>query len=145
MKTAEIETAVAADLAALESEAGIAPAAGMADSEGAEALPAPGATEAEIAEASQVLQVLAQTGFGLLAPNWKVQAAECKALGDAWAPVLLKYFPNLNVSVEAMAIVTTALVIAPRLGIPRTAEPAKPAAPQNPGENEPVNKAPQIG
>lgn len=59
----------------------------------------------------------------ILAPNWQIQRAELEALGNAWAPILQQYFPEGVGSMGPWpgAILCTAMVIGPRLQIPRHA------------------------
>lgn len=57
----------------------------------------------------------------ILAPNWQIQRAELEALGNAWAPILQQYFPDGPGSMGPWpgAILCTAMVVGPRIGVPR--------------------------
>lgn len=124
----EVEN-LAADLAGLQAEAT------LIDSQ-------PGAAVAAVAAQQQASadQIAAEwaaliVGIGtpaaaILAPNWQIQPAELAALGQAWAPILQEYFPDGVGSMGPWpgAILATAMVVAPRLGLPRHAPPPEETA-----------------
>ena len=61
----------------------------------------------------------------LFAPNWKIQAQEKELLTDSYAQIIDKYFPDSlgKMGVELNALLITAAIITPRLGIPRNNPP----------------------
>lgn len=66
-------------------------------------------------------QLLGPT-FQVVAPAWNVQPSEVRALSDAYAGVLDKWFPEgaaAAVGPEFAAAMTTLAVFGPRLGTPR--------------------------
>lgn len=74
----------------------------------------------------------------VLAPNWKLTADECKALGEAHGAVIDFYFPDGLAALGpwGSAILVTAAVVGPRMVSrtpPRLPAP-KPAPPAAPGE-----------
>lgn len=58
-------------------------------------------------------------GFGILAPNWNVTANEIDELAKVYAALLEKYLGKGKMGIELAAIMTTAMVIAPRVNKPR--------------------------
>ncbi|MBE0471516.1 MAG: hypothetical protein IBX55_18645 [Methyloprofundus sp.] len=57
----------------------------------------------------------------LAAPNWEINETEKKALSDAYADLLDKYFPNVagHFGIELSALLITTAIFAPRIGKPR--------------------------
>lgn len=84
----------------------------------------------ELRETQAALSLLLQPTFDLLCPNWNVQAAECNALAGAYAPVLVKYFPGGigKMGPELTAVLVTAAIFGPRIGVPRVKPEEKPKA-----------------
>ncbi len=74
---------------------------------------------------SEILAQLLQPAAMILAPNWNLQAQEIGALADAWAPVIDKYFPDMNLGVEMSAALVTLAIIGPRLSIPPKLQPVQ--------------------
>lgn len=74
----------------------------------------------------QMIAPALETTFAILAPNWEVSADECAALGKAWGDVAQVWFPDMQLSpkwaVLGTAIITTGLVVMPRLKIPARIE-----------------------
>ena len=82
-------------------------------------------------------------GFAVLAPNWNIQTDEVKALADAYAPLMAKYFPDASqVGPEIGALFVTVAVIAPRLSTPRKIIEEKPG-PDSPGPGKPGKPKPK--
>lgn len=67
----------------------------------------------------QMLTPMIQSAFGILAPAWQVSSDECAALGKAWGDVAEIWFPDAQLppkyAVLVTAVVTTGMVVAPRL------------------------------
>lgn len=105
-------------------------AAVLIDAQPAAAVAAVAAQNNAIAQGQAAEWVGLIVGLGVpaaavLAPNWAIKPAELAALGEAWAPVMMEYFPE---GVGGMgpwvgAIAVTAMFAAPRIGIPRHAPP----------------------
>ncbi|MCU7841829.1 MAG: hypothetical protein KZQ94_20945 [Candidatus Thiodiazotropha sp. (ex Troendleina suluensis)] len=79
--------------------------------------------------AALVYPVLSQ-GFGILCPAWGITEDECRTLSDAYGALVDKYAKD-TVFMEAYkkeitAVVMTAMIIGPRMKIPRKLE-SKPA------------------
>lgn len=109
--------ALALEAAALDAEANPAAAA-------LEQAAAAAQASAEQQWAALVYQ-LGSTASPIIAPNWNMQPQEWDALGNAWAPILAEYFPDTaSLGPWPGAILTTALIVAPRIGSPlRAPEP----------------------
>lgn len=62
--------------------------------------------------------------FNIAAPNWKLTPAEVNMLAQAYADVLLVYFPGGlgDMGPWAGVVITTAAVFGPRIGVPRKLE-----------------------
>lgn len=71
---------------------------------------------------AQMITPALETTFAILAPNWEVSSDECAALGKAWGDVAQVWLPDMQLSpkwaVLGTAIVTTGLVVMPRLKTP---------------------------
>lgn len=87
-------------------------------------------------ETAQILGALLQPLFAIAAPGWGMQPNECQALADAWAPVVDKYFPDLQLGVELNAALVTLAVLGPRLRTPARPKPQPPADDQAEAEDE---------
>jgi hypothetical protein len=70
---------------------------------------------------AQVLEMAIAPLFGVLAPNWAIAPEEVSALAGAYAPVIDKYFGGVAMGVELQAVVVTAMIFAPRIGVARVA------------------------
>ena len=103
------------ELAALENEI-------AGDSVGVESSGiSPGPDQAE-KEWKEMLGQLFGPLFGIFAPAWNVQTKEVEALAEAYAPVLVKYCPDVSgFGPEIGALFTTTAVFGPRLKMPRKA------------------------
>lgn len=82
-----------------------------------------GQAEPEPEEAAQIstedLLAMALTGlFSVVAsragPHWDLQPGESELLAAAWAPVMDRYAPGLNVGPVGAAVLTTGLVMGPK-------------------------------
>lgn len=81
-------------------------------------------------EWQSILVMLLGPAFSIVTPNWNVQKQEVEALAGSYAPVLAKYFPDVNgFGPEVGALLCTAAVFGPRLSIPRKAEEKPESAP----------------
>lgn len=73
---------------------------------------------AAVSTADMLLPIISVT-FDMLCPAWKVTADEKKALAEAYAGVLDKYFPDgLPLGVEINALLISVMVFGPRMGKP---------------------------
>lgn len=82
------------------------------------AMPPPAPPAAPAIPVDQVLAKMLFMLFSTVAPAWQVQEHECEMLGGAYADVLNKYFPNLELGVELTAVAATLIVFGPRRGKP---------------------------
>lgn len=80
-------------------------------------------------QTADILRPLMSSAFALLCPKWDVQQEESDALAESWGAVVDTFFPSVNVdprvAVVVGAVATTAMVVSPRLGTPRTEKEAK--------------------
>lgn len=67
----------------------------------------------------KLLADLMEPAFATLRPRWGVTRAECEALGGAWAAVIDKYFPDLEVGPELAAVLITVQIVGPRVAMER--------------------------
>ncbi|WP_416306204.1 hypothetical protein [Neptunicella sp. SCSIO 80796] len=78
---------------------------------------------------ADLLSPLLSSGFALLCPKWEVEQEESDALAQSWGAVVDTFFPSVNVdprvAVVVGAVASTAMVIGPRMGKPRTEKEAK--------------------
>lgn len=93
-----------------------------------------------IAEVStrEILAPIIHSAFMILCPNWKVKEKESGQLATVWGAVLDKYYPDgvMNqFGLEIAAISTTAMIVLPRLKVPRN-EPEQQSNKQSGGESE---------
>lgn len=81
-------------------------------------------TAAQVQETAQALVLVIGPAFQLLAPAWNVQDEEVKALADAYAALIEKYWPGglQGFGVELNALLVTLAVFGPRLKMPRKVE-----------------------
>lgn len=73
----------------------------------------------------ELINTLGNLGFSVLAPNWKVSPQEVADIAAPAAEVLEKYFPegvSTKFGAEVALISAAAMVIYPRLGMPRKLE-----------------------
>lgn len=104
-----------------------------------------GAEESAAVSTAALLALLLKPTFDVLAPAWAVSEPECRLLAEAYGAVLDKYLPDLDLGVEAAAVIATFAVFGPRWGKPRAAvKPARAAAPSTPPPFDPA-EAEQIG
>ena len=82
----------------------------------------------------QLLVMVLDPAFQILAPNWKVTQTEVKQLAEAYGAVIDKYWPDglTQYGPEVSAILITAMIVAPRAGTPPKLE-KKPDAPADAG------------
>lgn len=86
-----------------------------------------------------MLTPMLSSAFSILAPAWEVSQDECAALGKSWSDVAEVWFPDAQLSpkwaVLVTAVVTTGMVVAPRLqaGTPRKIEEKAPEKEVNRG------------
>lgn len=96
----------AADLAALQEMAGeTGPDSGQG--------PDGSDTGPEI-DTAEFIEGIAAPMFAIMAPDL-LKPAEVKALAGAWAPVIDKYFPDLNLGVELNAAIVTLAIVGPKV------------------------------
>jgi hypothetical protein len=79
------------------------------------------------AETKMVINAGLTPVFGIMAPNWNVTKGEVDQLAEAWAAVLLVYYPNgfADMGPWFGATLATAAVFGPRIGQPRKLPPPK--------------------
>jgi hypothetical protein len=103
----------------------------IADIEGVEVTgdfePGPGDVSAPKSPApeiptEQLVLMLVGPLFDILAPAWEVTDGEKQLIAAAYAPVIDKYFPDLDLGPELGAVAVTALVFGPRYSKPRRVE-----------------------
>lgn len=70
----------------------------------------------------KLLADLLEPAVTTLRPHWGVTRQECEALGGAWAAVIDKYFPDLEVGPELAAVLITVQIIGPRIAMDRHAK-----------------------
>lgn len=112
--------------------------------------PAPADDRSKVDTGQVMTELLHITFNGLVAPkrgdHWKMSHDESKALGYAYAAVIDKYFPNLDLGVELTAIVVTVTVIGPRLGrdqeLAQSKRPASTAGDDTPAPEPPADPPP---
>lgn len=71
----------------------------------------------------ELLAFLLDIGFSVLAPNWQVSKKETSMLGKAYFDAVMHYFPSFEVGPFGAALGATAMIVIPRLGVPRKVEP----------------------
>ena len=127
-----LDADLSAELAQLETEAG---AQSPEEVTAAAAI----ATTSE-ADYKELLTQLMGPMFAVMAPGWGIQSSEVDALAGAYSPLLVKYFPDgpERFGPEISAVLVTAMVIVPRLKMPRTLEsaPEKPQQTQGKAAND---------
>lgn len=90
-------------------------------------------------EYSELLAMVLNPGFAVLAPGWGITSGEVGKLAAVYAPVLAKYFPDGTggffeaYGKEIAALTITAAIFKSRLGVPRKL-PDK-SAPESPDES----------
>lgn len=91
------------------------------------------------AEVVALLVAVLTPTFVIIAPNWQITPAEVQQLAQAYAPVILKYFPDGlgDVGPELAAALVTMTVLGSRIGTPRRLVPVK----QEGGDAEPGKSA----
>tara|TARA_B100001094_G_scaffold330613_1_gene396254 strand:- start:1406 stop:1993 length:588 start_codon:yes stop_codon:yes gene_type:complete len=70
-----------------------------------------------IPETVLIAQMLQMIGHGLAASfgdHWAISQPEADALAVAYDPVLQKYLPNMSMSVEFTAVLTTGMIFVPK-------------------------------
>ena len=73
-----------------------------------------------------VLSMVLMPATQILAPNWHITNAEIDQLSQAYGAVLAELFPDVaQAGPWVGAIAVTGMVVAPRIGIPRTLPPKK--------------------
>ncbi len=79
------------------------------------------------AEVIALLVAVLTPTFVIIAPNWQITPAEVQQLAQAYAPVILKYFPDGlgDVGPELAAALVTMTVLGSRIGTPRRLVPVK--------------------
>ena len=97
-----------------------------------------------VQEWKTIIGILLGAGFGIVAPNWNVQKSEVDALSDAYAPLLDKYFPDISLmGAEIAAVLTTAAIIVPRLGMDRKIEDRDEVPSEAPAKTKKVKPKPK--
>lgn len=74
---------------------------------------------------AEALAALLGVTFKFFTPAWNVSDDECAMLGQAYADVIEKYFPEFNIGPIGTALVVSGIVFGPRLGQPT--HPPKPS------------------
>lgn len=89
----------------------------------------------EQAKTADMLSTLLQITFNaIVAPrrgdHWAMSQKECDALGSAYGAVIDKYFPDFDLGVEFVAVVTTVTVFGPRIAQDIATPPADDSEPE---------------